>query len=202
DSPGPPHGRLVLGVGRLVEKKGWPILLEACSIMKKDGVDFKCILAGEGEEREALLTLRSELGLEETLELRGGLRRREVLTLMAQARVFAAPCVTALDGDKDALPTVILEALAVGTPVVSTPVNGIPEIIENGTDGLLVPERDPAELAAAITRLLDDDPLAKQLAEAGRRTVATRFNRDRTLPQLEEVFRQSIQHSSPGEIRD
>lgn len=181
-----PH--LVLGVGRLVEKKGFDVLLRACRVLSDRGADLRCVLVGDGEERSRLEALRSDLGLEKVVELAGAAPREEVLHLMGRARVLAAPCRTGTDGNRDALPTVLLEALAMGLPVVSTPVAGVPEIVDDGVEGELVSEDDPAALAGSLERLLGDDVLWRRMAAAGPAKVQARFDRRRTLPRLLDHF--------------
>ncbi|HEX2030076.1 MAG TPA: glycosyltransferase family 4 protein [Actinomycetota bacterium] len=184
----PRDRRLVLGVGRLVPKKGYGVLLEACRLLADRGVAFRCVLVGDGEERPRLEAQRDRLGLRGSVELRGAASREEVLGCMTRAAVLAAPCVTGDDGNRDALPTVLLEALALGLPVVSTPVGGIPEIVDDGVHGLVVPEGDPVALAAMLERALGDDRLWARMAEAGPRRAAERFDRARTLDRLVELF--------------
>ena len=179
---------LVVAVGRLVEKKGFHVLLHACRILLDRGATFRCLLVGDGEEREALSRLRSRLGLDAHVELAGAMPRQQVLDRMRRARLLAAPCLTAVDGNRDALPTVLLEALALGLPVVATPVGGIPEIVDDGREGLLVPEGDPVALADAVGAVLGDDGLWRRLAAAGPAKALIRFDRERTIPQLVEVL--------------
>ena len=188
---GPRDPRLLLAVGRLVEKKGFHILLEACGILRDQGVDFSCALAGDGEESERLLEQRRQLGLEDRVRLLGPLSREEVLRWMSRARAVAAPCLTAKDGNRDALPTVLLEALASGVPIVTTPVGGIPEIVDPEVEGLLVPEGDAIAMASALQRLLVDDAMWSRMAAAGPRKTAARFDRNKNLPRLIDVFRNS-----------
>jgi len=179
---------LVLGVGRLVEKKGFDVLLQACALLGARGVRYRCLLLGDGEERQRLTEQVRRLGLEETVELRGACPREEVLATMSRARVLAAPCRVGSDGNRDALPTVLLEAQALGLPAVSTPVTGIPEIIDHGTTGMLVPEDDADALANAIEALITDDGLWQRLSEAGPVRARERFDRKVTLPLLARVF--------------
>ena len=186
---------LLLAVGRLVEKKGYHVLLEACRILLDQGVDFRCVLLGDGAERERLLEERRLLQLDEYVEMPGATSRAEVLGWMRRARAFAAPCLTAPDGNQDALPTVLLEALSVGLPVVSTPVAGIPEIVDSGVEGLLVPQGDAAALAEALRRLLEDDAMWSRIAVAGPAKAAARFDRRKNLPHLIELFRESARQS-------
>jgi colanic acid/amylovoran biosynthesis glycosyltransferase len=182
---------LILGVGRLVPKKGYQVLLEACRVLADRAVDFHAVIVGDGEERGPLLELRRRLGLTDRVHLHGAASREEVLSLMRRARVLATPSVTDADGNRDALPTVLLEALALGLPVVSTPVGGIPEIVDPGVHGLLVPERDPVALAEALARAVDDEVLWARMAQAGPRRASERFDRSRTLGALVGLFRRS-----------
>ncbi|MGH8934819.1 MAG: glycosyltransferase [Acidimicrobiia bacterium] len=183
-----PDPRLVVGVGRMVEKKGFDVLLGACRLLSERGVDFRLVLVGDGEEWERLDQERRRLGLEDRVHMVGPQPRDEVLRLMAEARVIAAPCVTGRDGNQDALPTVLLEAMALGLPAVSTAVGGIPEIVGHERQGLLVPERDHQALAAALERVLTDDVLWARLSAAGRAKARERFDRKRNLQDLVAVF--------------
>jgi colanic acid/amylovoran biosynthesis glycosyltransferase len=179
---------LLLGVGRLVEKKGFDVLLDACAILVERGVPVSCLVLGDGEERGALEARRSALGLEDHVRFAGAVSRGEVLGWMARARVLALPCVTGGDGNRDALPTVLIEALALGLPVVSTPIAGVPEIVDEGVSGLLVAEGDPAALADGIGSLMVENGRWSQIAAAGPAKVAARFDRRRTIPHLLSVF--------------
>jgi glycosyltransferase involved in cell wall biosynthesis len=179
---------LILGVGRLVPKKGFDRLVRAAHALKARGVRARTVIVGDGEEREALRSLVAELGLSAEVTLTGPLPREDVLAWMAKARVLAAPCVRDDDGNQDALPTVLLEALAAGLPSVATPVAGVPEIVEDGAEGLLVPENDVPALATALARLLDDDATWRRMAGAGPAKARARFDRAATLPQLLAVF--------------
>jgi glycosyltransferase involved in cell wall biosynthesis len=182
---------LILAVGRLVPKKGFSTLLDACAMLRHNGVDFKCLIVGEGPEREALLQKHHELGLDGTVTFVGPKRQEEVLELMRRASILCLPCTIAPDGNQDALPTVLLEAQAVGLPCVSTIVSGIPEIIESGKDGLLAPPDDPEALSRAMISLLESDTLRSLFAEAGRVKAAKLFDLRRNAGRLFELFRES-----------
>jgi glycosyltransferase involved in cell wall biosynthesis len=179
---------MILGVGRLVGKKGFRDLLQACALLARRDVDFSCTIAGDGEERNELLAETTRLGLERRVEFTGSLPRHQVLDLMSRARVLAAPCVVAGDGNRDALPTVLLEALGVGLPVVTTRVTGIPEIIEDGSEGLLVESGDAEALACALEQVLHDDQLWESCSARGPEKLRQRFDRHRTAAELVEVF--------------
>jgi colanic acid/amylovoran biosynthesis glycosyltransferase len=167
---------LIVGVGRLVPKKGFAYLVEACRILREGGRRVRCVIAGDGEERAALAQQIARHGLEDAVALLGARPQAEVIALIRRAAAFALPCVVGPDGDRDGLPTVLLEAMALGTPAISTPVAGIPEMIEHGRTGLLVNERDAAALADAIATILDSRALQHDLRAAAIRKVRRDFD--------------------------
>jgi glycosyltransferase involved in cell wall biosynthesis len=173
-----PTGRpaVIAAVGRLVEKKGFGDLIDAVALLVRAGRPVRLDLVGTGPCEADLLAQVQRLGLERHVRLLGALPQGRVRTVVQGAAVFAAPCVVAADGNRDGLPTVLLEAMALGTPCVATPVTGIPEVVYDGATGLLVPERDPSALAAALTRLLDDGTLRAQYARKARALIERDFN--------------------------
>ena len=178
---------LVLAVGRLIEKKGFDDLVRACGVLSRDGVQFSCRIVGNGELGAELAALIRELGVEDRVELAGPLPRETLVKLFPRASVCVAPCVVGADGNRDGLPTVLIEAMALGVPVVSTAVTGIPELVEDGRTGLLVPERDPDALAAAIRRVLGEPATAGELARAGRGRVEEMFDLGRNVSELRRL---------------
>lgn len=186
----PPRDRAprVLAVGRLVEKKGFSTLIEACAVLAARGLTFSCEVIGEGELEGALRAQIACLGLEGRVVLAGPQPQRDVIQAMAGASVLAVPCVVGADGNRDGLPTVILEAMALGTPCAATDVTGIPEVIEDGRTGLLVAQQDASGLALAIERLITDSSLRVRLAEAARRRIETHFDVRRTTADLRGMF--------------
>ncbi|MBO9520113.1 MAG: glycosyltransferase family 4 protein [Nocardioidaceae bacterium] len=168
--------RVVAGVGRLVEKKGFDDLVRAIALLRDRGAPAHLDLVGAGEREPALREQVAGLGLEELVTFHGPLTQAETREVVRAAAVLAAPCVVGADGNRDGLPTAILESLALGTPVVATPVTGIPEAVIDEETGLLVPEHDPVALADALARLLDDPGLRCRLAEAGRHRVEQAFD--------------------------
>ncbi|MEW5989149.1 MAG: glycosyltransferase [Chloroflexota bacterium] len=176
DATIPRQANLILAVGRLIEKKGFEDLIWACALLAGQGLDFRCDIIGKGDLREKLRELITTLNLEDRVRLVGPKSQDEVLEAYRQAAVFALPCVVGSDGNRDGLPTVLLEAMATGLPVVSTNLTGVPEIISHNEDGLLVPPGDPQALAAALTQLLSDPALRQRLATAGRRKVERDFD--------------------------
>ena len=179
---------LVLAVGRLIEKKGFDDLVRACSLLATAGVDFRCDIVGKGSLEHDLRALVKQLGLTGRVRLVGPLPREQLVDLYPRGAVLAAPCVVGGDGNRDGLPTVLIEAMAMGVPVVATPVTGIPELVEDGVTGLLVPERDPSALARAIERLLGNEYLARRLAAAARRRIEESFDLQQNVAQLRRLF--------------
>lgn len=177
--------RGALGVGRLVAKKGFADLLEAVVLLR---ADVRCRLIGDGPLAGELHALRERLNLAERVSLEGARTQHEVVEALMQAAVFAAPCTVADDGDRDGLPTVLIEAMALGTPCVSTPVTGIAELVRDGDTGLLVPERAPSQLAAAMNRLLDDPQLARRLSQRARERIEREFDVDRNAARMRSLW--------------
>ncbi len=167
---------LILSVGRLVEKKGFDDLIRACALLRGWGVSFRCEIIGKGEARDTLQSLIDGLELGDLVTLVGPKSQDKVLEAYRRASLFALPCVIASDGNRDGLPTVLLEAMATGLPAVSTNLVGVPEIIDHGVDGLLVAPGDHVALATALARLLHDQELRQRMSEAGQRKVAERFD--------------------------
>jgi glycosyltransferase involved in cell wall biosynthesis len=118
----------------------------------------------------------------------GALPHEQVLELYRRAAVFCLPCVVASTGDRDGLPTSVLEAMALGVPVVTTAVNGLGELVVHEQTGLVVPERDPLALADALRRLLDDERLADRLATEGRQLVERSYSLERSVSSLRLLF--------------
>ena len=166
----------VCAVGRLVPKKGFADLIEAVRILVSSGVDVEVGLAGDGEERERLTAQIDRLGLAGRVRLLGPLTQAEVRGLLAHSDVFAAPCIEAADGNIDGLPTVVLEAMACGTPVVATAVSGLPEVVHDGVTGLLLPPGDPAELAVALRGIALGEVDTVSLSRGARRLIEEHFD--------------------------
>jgi glycosyltransferase involved in cell wall biosynthesis len=189
---------LVVGVGRLVEKKGFCDLVYACALLARKGVDFRCLIIGTGDEEARLREQIERLGLGDTVELIGPKPQFEVKQYVSSAAVFAAPCVVGSDGNRDGLPTVLLEAMALGTPCVSTDVTGIPEVLRDGKTGLMVPQHNPAKLAEAIERLLHDSQLRVNIARSARRLIEDEFSIDRNSVRIRALFEQA----APANVRE
>jgi glycosyltransferase involved in cell wall biosynthesis len=175
---------LVLSVGRLVPKKGFIDLIHACKALHDQGKPIRCVIIGEGEQRGVLEHTIASLAMGEVLSLAGARSPSQVIEFINKSSVFTLPCRVAEDGDRDGLPTVLLEAMACGVPTVSTAVTGIPEIIEHGRSGYLVPEKDPATLANAIAALLESPALRQSFAQAGLAKLRRDFDLSQNVSRL------------------
>ena len=179
---------LILAVGRLVEKKGFDVLVRACAVLRDNGTRFRCEIVGSGSEEPKLRCLVADLALEDCVSLPGPMPREELLDLYPQASVFAAPCVVGTDGNRDGLPTVLIEAMALGVLVISTPVTGIPELVRDGETGVIVPEHDPRALAGALQDALGHPGRAREMAIAGRALVEREFDLRTNVGGLRTLF--------------
>jgi colanic acid/amylovoran biosynthesis glycosyltransferase len=181
-----PEAGTVLAVARLVEKKGLGDLVRACGLLAERGVRLQAEVVGDGHLASILQEAATRLGAPVTFH--GSLPHEQVLQLYRRAAVFCLPCVVASTGDRDGLPTSVLEAMALGVPVVTTAVGGLRELVVDGKTGLVVPQRDPLALADALERLLSDGRLANRLAAESRRVVEQGFSLDRSVSTLRELF--------------
>ncbi|MEL7976461.1 glycosyltransferase family 4 protein [Isoptericola sp. F-RaC21] len=188
----------VCAVGRLVEKKGFGDLLDALALLVADGRDVHLDLVGSGPQEAELRDRTTVLGLDGHVTFHGPLPQDRVRDVVARAAVFAAPCVLGADGNRDGLPTVLLEAMALGTPVVSTPVTGIPEAVRDGGTGRLVPPGDVTALAAAIAGLLDDEREAARLADGARALIEAEFDVVGTSRRLLDVLETAAAPAAEG----
>lgn len=174
----------LLSVGRLVEKKGYPILIEACRLLREQGIDFRCRIIGEGPMHDELKEQIAACSLAPIVELAGPQAQPEIRRSLGEASLFVLPCVEERSGGMDILPTVITEAMAARLPVVSTRLAGIPEMVLDGKTGRLVASGDAAAIASAVRGLLSQPDQARSMGEAGRRHAEEMFSEGVTIPQL------------------
>ena len=175
----------IFSVGRLIEFKGFADLIAACAKLRERGVPFRCEMAGDGPLREALeARIRSVPGLASCVRLTGLVTQEEVRARMIECDVFALACRVDEKGACDVLPTVILEAMAAGRPVVSTRLAGVPEMVADEKTGLLVPPGDPGALAEALIRLANEPELRTAFGLAGRARLTAEFSADESARQL------------------
>ncbi|HEY6111627.1 MAG TPA: glycosyltransferase family 4 protein [Chthoniobacterales bacterium] len=186
-SGGPP---LLVAIGRLIEKKGFGDLVRACRALKEQGTPFRCEIIGEGPLAEALSHEIEQLGLGRDVKLLGAKPQREIGQHLAEAILFVLSSVQDPSGGMDNLPTVIMEAMATGLPVVSTPIGGIPEMVVENETGLLVGPGDSDALAAALKTLIVDPALARRLGEAGRKRARDLFSIEKNVQDLLRLIEQ------------
>ncbi len=170
------------------EKKGLTYLISACRELVDTGVPFECDIIGEGPLRSELEAQIVDQGLEGNVRLLGPLPHDEVIDRLRASTVFVLPCVIARDGDRDGIPNVILEAMAVGKPVISTTVSGIPEAVADGVTGRLVEPADAGGLAGAMADLLDSHATRSQMGSAGRERIEDLFDVRRNARKLEQLL--------------
>ena len=177
--PAVPGSLRLVSVGRLVEKKGIAQVLAALRLLVDRGVRAEYRVFGDGPLRERLSALAADLGIADRVTVRGAARPGAVREGLAAADVLVAASVTAADGDEEGIPNVLKEAMASGMPVVGTRHAGIPELVEDGVSGWLVPERDEAALAAALARLAAEPERWAAMGRAGRAKVEREYDIDR-----------------------
>ena len=183
----------ILSSGRLVEKKGFRYLIEACRLLSNRGEQYECTIAGSGPLEETLREQVSELGLSDRITVTGKpLTQEQLPEFMRSGDIYCLPCVWAADGDVDGLPQMLMEAMACGLPVISTPVTGIPDLVIDGETGLLVQSRNAEQLADALYTLLRDRQLRQRLAQQGRAFVTEQFNIKTSLDPLVRRFRTAL----------
>jgi len=189
---GAPPEPLILSVGRLVEKKGFPTLIAACRLLKERGVTFRLELVGTGLMSQALKEQVRASGLSERVKLLGPLPQDMLREHYSRAMVFALACREASDGDRDVLPNVLKEAMAVGVPVVTSRLDGIEELVQHGVSGLLSPPGDEQALAEQLQLLLNDPSLRQRLATRARMVVEERFDRRKNFAQLKALLLEAL----------
>lgn len=178
----------IICVASLWEMKGHAYLIEACRLMRQRGIDFHCDFVGDGDLRAQLMEQISRAGLEDSFVFLGPQPRSVVRGLLHQAHVKVLPCVPLATGMQDGIPVALMEAIACGLPVVSTTVSGIPELVDSGVNGILVPPRDPVALAEALERLARDPELRARMGRCGREKVLREFSLAANAERLSGLF--------------
>lgn len=179
---------VILAVGSLIPKKGFDVLLRACAILHARGIQFRCVIIGDGSERQKLDNLKTSLGLDGCVEMLGYRTLAELRDWYYRATMLVMPSVVSSTGESDGLPTVVIEALASGLPVVGTETAAIPEIIQDGVNGFLVKTNAPEPLADQVQVLLERPDLREKFGCEGRRRVEQDFNLDRKVETLRDLI--------------
>ncbi|MGC8874220.1 MAG: glycosyltransferase [Chloroflexia bacterium] len=187
-----PREALLLAVGRLVRKKGFDVLLRAMPRVLAEAGPVRLALLGQGDLREELQRLARELGVEERVWMPGAVERDRLPALFRSCDLLVVPSMHDEKGNVDGLPNVLLEGMASGVPIVASRVAGIPQVIADGETGLLVPEKDPEALAAAIVRLLRAPELRAHLGQRARRRVEEELNWPSVARQFVQLYTDAL----------
>jgi glycosyltransferase involved in cell wall biosynthesis len=195
---------LILSAGRMVEKKGFTFLVEACRRLKDQGFEFKCLIVGGGDPHhtDAIRGLIERLNLSEVVTLEQAVTQEELRRIYERAALFALPCQIIESGDRDGIPNVLVEAMAMELPVISTGISGIPELIEHRANGLLVPQKDAAALAGAIGELLGNPDLRRKLGQAARLTICRNFDARQNIRALKDLFQASLNPDAKFSVKE
>ena len=188
----------LLSVCRLVEKKGIKYAVEAVARLVQLGVDVQYDIVGDGPLREQIGALVNSSKLSDRVILHGAKNKQEVFTMLREANILIAPSVTSENGDQEGIPVAIMEAMAVGLPVVSTRHSGIPELVLDGVSGLLVEERDVNALTDRIAYLVSRPGTCVAFGQAGRRIVETEYNIDALNNRLVALFDHLLKNGQSG----
>lgn len=179
----------IVCTGTLHEVKGQRYLIEACDILNKKGIEFECHFLGDGPDRQMLGDLIEKYGISDKMFFEGYVSQVEVSKFLKKASVFVLPSVMTGDNLREGIPVALMEAMASGLPAVSSNMSGIPELIQNGENGLLTEPRDSKALAEAIEKLYRDPELRKTLGEAGRDKIFSDFEIHKNAQRLSSLFR-------------
>ena len=197
---------VILSIGRVVPQKGFDVLLEACALLRQRGVAFSCEIIGARQDGHAnhwlaLRRLQRRLDLEDVARFLGARTFSEVREAYRNAAVFALPCVAPAGDTHDITPNVLIEAMAMELPVVSTPIGAIPEMVEHERNGLLVRAGDPTALADALEELLASGDLCRRLGVAARATVRSRFDIRSNADRYLQLFRGELGPQGQPSVR-
>ena len=189
-SPAPPYQ--LLTVARMTPKKGLKTVFRAVKWLLENGFTVQHALVGDGEDREKILAYIKGLDLNGVISWHGTQPHQAVLGFYRRADVFVLGCEVAANGDRDGIPNVLLESMAMGVPVVATTVSAIPELVQDSDTGLLVPPGEPEKLAAAIVRILTEDDLRERIVRKARERVMQEFYNHDHIQRLAEIYRREI----------
>lgn len=197
----PDEPATILCPARLTEVKGHRYLLEAVALLRSGGLDARLVLAGDGALRDALVAQARGLGIDDAVRLTGRVSHELMLRLMTDADVVALPSATTVRGEREGIPVSLMEAMALGAPVVATAISGVPELVEDGRSGLLVPERDVPALARALRRVLSEPLLAARLAAGARARVEAEYSLAANCARLRELIGSGVAAARPAAER-
>lgn len=189
----PTNGKIRIAMtGRLVEKKGTQYAIRAIAKLSNFKSNIEFIIIGDGYLREELQQLIQFLNVGDIINLVGAKPQPEIIEILNNSHLFIAPSVTAENGDQEGIPNVLKEAMCLGMPVISTYHSGIPELIEDGVSGFLVPERDVDALAEKLNYLIENPQVWIEMGSSGRAYVEKHYNSEKLNDQLVEIYQQVL----------
>jgi glycosyltransferase involved in cell wall biosynthesis len=180
--------RHILACGFLASYKGFGYLVGACALLRDQGWKFECSIIGQGPQWKHLVRQIDQSGLSQQVQIVPPMPQFKLVDHYHKADVFVHPSVVTKRGNQDVIPNVLVEAMASGTPVISTRLGSIQELIQDGKNGVLVPPGDPLALAEAIVSLMHDDSKRERFVEAARQSVAELFDRRKNAEGLIQTF--------------
>ena len=196
--PAPPYK--ILAVGRFARTKGFPELFAAMARLRREAFPIELTLVGDGPWRRKLLDLRERLGLESVIHIAGFVPNDQLARYMASLDLLVVPSVIHVNGDRDGIPNVIMEALSLGMPVIATDVCGIGEVIRDGETGFLTPQRDPAALANAIRYALEHGEAALTMGKNGQKLVAEMFDAEKNAKELKKLYLDALRDAKRNSV--
>jgi colanic acid/amylovoran biosynthesis glycosyltransferase len=182
----------IISVGRLHKKKGFRYLVKAFKKVHDRYPSTKLVIVGDGDEKRSIKRLIRKLRLKKHVKLKGLVAHHRLARMLRKADIFCLPSVTTKDGNQEGIPNAIKEAMAMGLPIVSTRHGGIPELVGDGREGLLVPEKKSNRLAKKINYLIENPSLRQKMGKRGRKKVRRRFNSAKQVKKLESIYRSLI----------
>ncbi|MBL7051309.1 glycosyltransferase family 4 protein [Candidatus Woesearchaeota archaeon] len=179
----------IITIGRFVEQKGMDFLIEACNILNKNKVSYNCVIIGDGPLKKQYVEKIKKYEIP-NIVFKGSLNSKEVKSELASSSVFVLPCIIASDGDRDILPNVLKEAMAMEIPIVTSNICGIKELVENGVSGLLVPTKNSEAVANAIRKILENPDFGRKLGFAGRLKIKKNYDIEKESKKLQTIFQE------------
>ncbi|MBA3468689.1 MAG: glycosyltransferase [Herpetosiphonaceae bacterium] len=187
----------IITIGSLQPYKGHPFLIQACALLRDQGLAFRCRIIGGGEDRALLEQLIAERQLQDCVELLGPQPEDAITRLLPSADCYVQPSIITESGKMEGIPVALMEAMACGLPVVATDLSGVPELVRPSQTGYLVPPADAPALAAALAQVANNLELARQHGAEGRRLVLDAFNLQTNVAELAQLLR-STSAAAPG----
>ncbi|SEH04345.1 glycosyltransferase family 4 protein [Candidatus Venteria ishoeyi] len=182
-APPPANDKLtLLAIGRFVPVKAYADLLKACFLLKQQGLDFRCVLIGDGPESEKLQQLIADYQLQDVIEMPGIVLQEKIQAYFEQADIFVLSSIS------EGIPVVLMEAMSKQVPVVATHITGIPELVEDGVSGYLPPPANPEAFAAAIQKLATDAALRQRMGQAGRNKILAEFDIEKNILERKAIY--------------